>query len=198
MSVRSSLLAILSLGPAYGFQLHLELRSRTAGRRTVNVGQIYGTLERLVAQGCIESAGQTDDGLPLYRLTESGAHEGHTWLHSTSSAAGEEWADLVDRVLIASSLPEVDTLQIIDAYIAKWSSAPLSSVPVSPQERLAVEAGEALAKAAITWLRSVRATLAAAPGDAYHRGFSDERPRRGRRPSEPLLVEPQIAGPTHL
>ena len=56
MSVRSSLLAILTMGPAYGFQLHGELAVRTAGRRSVNVGQIYATLERLVVQGAVESA----------------------------------------------------------------------------------------------------------------------------------------------
>ena len=72
MSVRSGVLAILTLGPAYGLQLHSELASRTPHRKPVNVGQIYGTLDRLVTQAMIEPAGLTDDALPLYRLTAAG------------------------------------------------------------------------------------------------------------------------------
>ena len=46
MAVRDALLALLTAGPAYGFQLHGGLAARTGGRRTVNVGQTYATLER--------------------------------------------------------------------------------------------------------------------------------------------------------
>lgn len=51
MSVRDGLLALLTLGPAYGLQLHAELLDRAAHRRRVNVGQIYSTLERLRERG---------------------------------------------------------------------------------------------------------------------------------------------------
>ena len=72
MAVRDALLALLTAGPAYGFQLHGGLAARTGGRRLVNVGQTYATLERLTKQGLIESAGSTGDGLPLHRLTAAG------------------------------------------------------------------------------------------------------------------------------
>ena len=39
MAVRDALLALLSAGPAYGFQLHRGLAARTGGRRAINVGQ---------------------------------------------------------------------------------------------------------------------------------------------------------------
>ena len=64
MAVRDALLALLTAGPAYGFQLHGGLASRTGGRRTINVGQTYATLERLTKQRLVEPAGTTDDGLP--------------------------------------------------------------------------------------------------------------------------------------
>ena len=50
MAVRDALLALLTAGPAYGFQLHGGLAARTGGRRTVNVGQTYATLDRLTRQ----------------------------------------------------------------------------------------------------------------------------------------------------
>lgn len=187
MSVRSSLLVILTIGPAYGFQLHGELQSRTAGRRAVNVGQIYGTLERLVTQGAVESAGATDDGLPLYRLTGEGRTEAFTWLHDTSSPVGEEWNDLVDRVLLATSLPEADAVRIIAGYRARWSESG-DRVTLTGQDRLAAAAASALAVAALAWLDAAETSLAGGPADAFRREFSHERPRRGRRPTAPSAV----------
>jgi DNA-binding PadR family transcriptional regulator len=185
VSVRSSLLAILTLGPAYGFQLHGELRSRTAGRRSVNVGQIYGTLERLVRQGAIDQAGFTDDGLPLYRLTDNGREEALSWLYDTNTAPGEDWNDLVNRVLIASSLPHVDARGIVAANRQRWASVSDgcgASVSMTGQERLAVQADVVQATAALAWLDEAEALLSAEPS-AFVRDFSAERPRRGRRPA---------------
>jgi len=185
VSVRTTLLAILTIGPAYGFQLHGELESRTAGRRTVNVGQIYGTLERLVKQGSVESGGSTADGLPLYRITTEGRAEALDWLTSIESPNGEEWNDLVDRVLISSSLPHVDTVALIARYREHWQATAEcpENVP-SPigQELLETGARVALATAAVAWLDSAGESLRDPSADAFQRGLSDVRPRRGRRP----------------
>ncbi len=189
MSVRNALLAVLTVGPAYGFQLHGELASRTAGRRNVNVGQIYGTLERLMRQEAVESAGTTPDGLPLYRLTDSGRAEAEEWLRSTSSAPGDEWNDLVDRVLIASSLPDADVSGIVRAYRQHWEGvAEGSSLLEHPradtgQDRLAALADAALANAALDWIADVEDQLGEEGVDALAREFSAEKPRRGRRPA---------------
>ncbi|WP_166785730.1 MULTISPECIES: helix-turn-helix transcriptional regulator [Cryobacterium] len=185
-------MAILTIGPAYGFQLHGELESRTAGRRSVNVGQIYGTLERLVKQQAVESAGATDDGLPLYRATAIGQAEAVDWLCQTESAPGDEWNDLVDRVLIASSLPRphppgIDVPRIVARYQEWWheraDAADLSSVGSSGQDALAAAARGALAEAALAWLSAAAELLAADQDDSFRRGLSDERPKRGRRPA---------------
>ncbi|HSP51495.1 MAG TPA: PadR family transcriptional regulator [Cryobacterium sp.] len=196
MSVRSCLLAILTIGPAYGFQLHGELETRTAGRRTVNVGQIYGTLERLVKQEAVESAGSTADGLPLYRVTALGQAEAVHWLTDTESAPGDEWNDLVDRVLIAASLPHpqvlgVDAPGIVARYRQRWQSVAVAAgtgfagtgFTGTGAERLAGPARAALATAALAWLRDVDALLADSPAEAFQHGLNDVRPKRGRRPA---------------
>jgi len=186
VSVRSSLLAILTMGPAYGFQLHGELDARTAGRRRVNVGQIYGTLERLVTQGAVESAGSTTDGLPLYRLTAGGRAEAIVWLTDTTSSAGEEWTEMLERVLIATSLPHIDADAIVSGYRESWAARltlTARSAGTDGQSGLSTAADDALAHAALTWLDTVSTRLAA-PGDhAFHRELSLERPKRGRRPT---------------
>ena len=201
MSVRSCLLAILTIGPAYGFQLHGELESRTAGRRVVHVGQIYGTLERLVKHQAVESAGSTADGLPLYRITALGRAEALHWLTDTESAPGDEWNDLVDRVLIAASLPHplvpgVDARDIVAGYRRRWQAVaefaaltPAGRTPADTAsartgaERLAGAARAALAAAALAWLRDVDAMLADSSAETFRHGLNDVRPKRGRRPA---------------
>lgn len=192
MSVRNSLLAILTMGDAYGFQLHGELDARTAGRRRVNVGQIYSTLERLVVQGAVESAGSTPDGLPLYRLTDLGRTEALTWLHGTESATGDDWDEMVERILIASSLPQIDVIGIVHRYREAWAVrlGVTELGPTTGQTRLAAAADGAQAHAALGWLDTVGALLqegispsAGHASPVFHREFNLERPKRGRRPS---------------
>lgn len=189
MSVRSCLLTILTIGPAYGFQLHGELESRTAGRRTVNVGQIYGTLERLVKNKAVESAGSTADGLPLYQVTAIGRAEALHWLSDTESPPGDEWSDLVDRVLIAVSLPDpqllgFDARGIVARYRQRWQSVAETPAEVTPgTERLAGAARAALAAAALKWLQEVDLLLADSPVEDFQHGLNEVRPKRGRRPA---------------
>lgn len=198
MSVRNSLLAILTMGPAYGFQLHGELDVRTAGRRRVNVGQIYSTLERLVGQDAVESAGSTSDGLPLYRLTDLGRTEALAWLHDTASATADDWDEMLERVLIASSLPHIDVTDVVSRYRAAWTARQLPTPPssggvqpgLSGQAGLSAAADTAQAQAAIAWLDEVSLLLqedAQAPigpeAHRFHRELSVVRPKRGRRPT---------------
>ena len=63
MSVRDGLLAILTLGPAYGSQLHAEFMGRAPHRKMVNVGQIYVSTSNRTAYGAAGSVtgGPTND-----------------------------------------------------------------------------------------------------------------------------------------
>ncbi|MDQ2660885.1 MAG: PadR family transcriptional regulator [Actinomycetota bacterium] len=202
MAVRDALLALLTAGPAYGFQLHGGLAVRTGGRRTVNVGQTYATLDRLAKQRLVESAGSTDDGLPLHRLTATGADAAEAWLHGADAAGADPWDETIDRVLIARSLPDYDAEAVIATERGRWlarrsEASDAASRPVGPEHprgnelsaddpgtnaaetalaRLAAAAGLARADAALAWLDVVdsetRVTLAPRA----------QRPKRGRRP----------------
>ncbi|MFC5790232.1 PadR family transcriptional regulator [Agromyces tardus] len=191
MAVRDALLALLTTGPAYGFQLHGGLAERTGGRRTVNVGQTYATLERLAKQRLVEPAGATDDGLPLHRLTAAGEAAAQAWLAGADAAGADPWDETVDRVLVALSLPGIDAASIIDAEGAKWrerqsavgASAAASEGPADSAHRglvdLASAAEAARARAALDWL----AAVAAVDESALSFAPSGTRPKRGRRPS---------------
>ena len=162
MAVRDALLALLTTGPAYGFQLHGGLAERTGARRAVNVGQTYATLERLAKQRLVEPAGTTDDGLPLHRLTAAGEAAAREWLSGTDAAGADPWDETVDRVLIALSLPHVDAAPIIEAERAKW------------RER-ATAAAEAAAAAAASAVSGKAAAPDASPDDADGRADDEAR-----------------------
>jgi DNA-binding PadR family transcriptional regulator len=184
VSVRDGILAILTLGPAYGLQLHTELSSRAPHRKPVNVGQIYGTLERLTKQGLVEPAGTTEDGLPLHRLTAKGLSESSSWMRHPSVDALPEWTEMLDQVLITSSIDPYSAKAVAEDFRRWWerdlarSRTPADEVSSTTEARLALVAREAQAVAAIAWLGSA---IAALSDHGSSRALSDARPKRGRK-----------------
>ena len=95
MSVRHALLALLSEGPKYGFQLRQEFEEGTGDVWPLNVGQVYSTLQRLEHSGHIESDDSADDGpQKVFRLTDEA---------SQSSTAGSRRRPTWPRHLATSS-----------------------------------------------------------------------------------------------
>ena len=185
MSVRDGLLTILSLGPAYGLQLHAELTARAPHRGPVNVGQIYATLDRLGTQGLVRPSGVTSDGLPLYRLTEQGMHAVDTSRVTAAVHTLPEWTEMLDQIIIESSIKPSAAVALARDYrdwwisdLARVRSALESGVPRA-DARLALLARQAQAVSALGWLGSVTDALT---DDAPSRPYSTDRPRRGRRP----------------
>jgi DNA-binding PadR family transcriptional regulator len=178
LSVRHGLLSVLTLGPAYGLQLHSEFLARAAHRGSVNAGQIYGTLERLLKQGRICRAGTTFDSLPLYTLTPSGREEALAWLDGTATL-DSDWTEMLDRVLISSTVPAGDPDAVIDAYLRHWTAviAVAGDPDAVSATTLADSAAAELAGAALRWLARARDT--AATGTLV-RPLTVVRPRRGR------------------
>ncbi|WP_438855935.1 PadR family transcriptional regulator [Agromyces sp. M3QZ16-3] len=196
MAVRDALLVLLMNGPAYGFQLHGDLAARTGGRRQVNVGQTYSTLDRLTTQGLVEPAGSTDDGLPLHRLTPAGRIAADAWLGGADGAGADPWHESVDRVLIAVSMPSIDAGPVIEAERERWrrrrdgaTASPTTDGGPSdadPRARLAAAATKADVARSDTML-SWLAVIGASDLDAAAFAPSAERPRRGRRPTRSPL-----------
>ncbi|MBF4462098.1 MULTISPECIES: PadR family transcriptional regulator [unclassified Rathayibacter] len=199
MSVRDGLLALLTLGPAYGRQLHAELLDRAAHRPRINVGQIYSTLDRLRERGLVADAGSTEDGLPLHTLTEEGRAEALAWLSGEGACSDEGWDDVLDRVLLASSLSLAHLRAVLAAYDRVLSRAagdaprdePKARATSSsdagrqdeqhPQRRLAARATQVREEALRHLLIAAREELVADADASTVRGFALERPRRGRR-----------------
>ena len=117
MSVRHALLALLTVGPKYGLQLHQEFEAGTGEVWPLNVGQVYTTLQRLERDGLVESDDAAESGpQKSYRLTSSGSDELHAWLGPPPNTGVPPRDELVIKVLVALRVPDVDVVDLIQAH----------------------------------------------------------------------------------
>jgi DNA-binding PadR family transcriptional regulator len=117
VSVRHALLALLSEGPKYGFQLRQEFEESTGDVWPLNVGQVYSTLQRLEHLGHIESDTAEDDGpQKVFRLTETGKSELNRWLSTPAELTSPPRDELVIKVLSALRVPDIDVNDVIQLH----------------------------------------------------------------------------------
>jgi DNA-binding PadR family transcriptional regulator len=117
MSIRHALLALLSEGPKYGFQLRQEFEASTGDVWPLNVGQVYSTLQRLEHAGHIESDGSSEDGPQRgYRITVEGERELDHWLTTPADMTSPPRDDLVIKILSALRIPRVDVRDVIQVH----------------------------------------------------------------------------------
>jgi DNA-binding PadR family transcriptional regulator len=117
MSIRHSLLALLSEGPKYGFQLRQEFETSTGEVWPLNVGQVYTTLQRLERDGLAQSDDvDEDERQKNYRITPEGGVELSRWLRTPPDLSEPPRDELVIKVLVASRLPDVDVFDVIQVH----------------------------------------------------------------------------------
>jgi DNA-binding PadR family transcriptional regulator len=117
MIVRHALLALLSEGPKYGFQLAHEFEAGTGEMWPLNTGQVYTTLQRLERDGMVETDDTVEDGPQnSYRITESGRDELDHWLHAPPDTTRPPRDELVIKVLVALRIPGVDAAELTQSY----------------------------------------------------------------------------------
>jgi DNA-binding PadR family transcriptional regulator len=152
MAVREGLLSLLEPGPRYGYQLKTEFEAITGGVWTLNVGQVYTTLERLERDGLVTHA--EADGQKSYSLTAAGREELGAWWHAVPSEDPPPRDELMLKVLMAIERGSEHALAVITrqrtALFALLQHHRRSAGPGNA-------AGEALAAALVTDALVVRA-----------------------------------------
>lgn len=114
MGIKEGLLALLADEPKHGYQLKLDLEAATGDSFSINVGQIYSTLQRLERDGLILGGERDADGREIYGVTESGREALARWAMEAVdlAAAGRDEVSL--KVLIAMSTAGLDPSSVID------------------------------------------------------------------------------------
>ena len=193
MSVRQSLLAILDQGPCYGYQLRAEFDRRTGSTWPLNVGQIYGTLDRLERDGLVEKAEVDSEGQIYYQITDVGRREVRDWLDSPVVRSAAARDELAIKLAIAVTLPGVDIASVIQVQrsstlkslqeLTRTKNA--SGDPESAEDLawlLVVDSLIFAAEAEVRWLdhSETRLSRASAAGLAKPLPLNTETPKRGR------------------
>lgn len=117
MTIRHALLALLSEGPKYGFQLAQDFVAGTGEMWPLNTGQVYTTLQRLERDDLVESDNGNDEGQQKgFRITEAGRRELDEWLHSPPDTSSPPRDELVIKVLVALRVPGVDVAELAQLH----------------------------------------------------------------------------------
>ncbi|MBG6054367.1 DNA-binding PadR family transcriptional regulator [Salinibacterium sp. CAN_S4] len=178
MSIRQSLLAILDEGDCYGYQLRVEFERRTGHSRSLNVGQVYATLDRLERDGLVLKLGANSTGHVYYAITDGGRLAVRDWFGIAMPSAALD--ELALKVALAQSLPRVDAAAVValqrESTAAEVDALRREESAGAVARQLVGEAQLAAAEAELGWL--LRAEVLVRGSESF--GLEAEPPRRGR------------------
>lgn len=172
MAVREGLLALISDGPSYGYQLKVSFEEATGGIWPLNVGQVYTTLDRLVRDGFAQVDGQGDTpSQKLYTITAAGREELGAWWQTIPAEEPPPRDELMLKVLMAIDRGRDHALDVITRHRTVLTSmlqqhrrrrrADVDVVGVAAA--LVTDALVVRAEADLRWLDLCEARLADAP-----------------------------------
>ena len=178
MSVRHAMLALLSEGPKYGWQLREEFEARTGEVWPLNVGQVYQTLRRLERDGFVESDGTSDEGPQKgFRITADGEQELARWLRMPPDLSSPPRDELVMKVLVALHVPSADVYELIQAHrrylvelMQRWTRIKEDDSGTDLNMLLAVDAELFRLDSVIRWLDAAEARIRRAAADGAMTG----------------------------
>ncbi|GAA1530115.1 helix-turn-helix transcriptional regulator [Actinomadura kijaniata] len=164
MSIRHGLLALLSRGPRYGYQLRAEFEASTGSTWPLNIGQVYSTLSRLERDGLVSQVGADDEGRVVYRITTEGEAEVREWFATPIARADRPRDELAIKLAMAVTAPGVDVREVVqtqrtatlrslqDLTRLKAEAPALPEEPGERAWRLVLESMIFQAEAEVRWL----------------------------------------------
>jgi DNA-binding PadR family transcriptional regulator len=189
MSVRHALLALLSEGPKYGWQLREEFEARTGEVWPLNVGQVYTTLQRLERDGLVESEGTGAEGPQKgFRITAEGEQELARWLRTPPDLNSPPRDELVMKVLVAMHVPSADVHAVIQAHrrhlvelMQRWTRIREDETAGNLSTLLAVDAELFRLDSVVRWLDAAEARVNRAAADGTMTWADQARPASPRK-----------------
>lgn len=171
VSVPDGLLILLRDEPKHGYQLATDFAERTAGVWTLNTGQVYTTLDRLVRDGYVEPDGTVDPDdarRRRWRLTEAGRDRTEAWTEEPPPEPGPR-DELVLRVLLVAAVDPESALAVIHGQrqhlVTRLQDMRRGQRDAedSTLARMAADAAAVRVESDLRWLDLCEARLAAQP-----------------------------------
>lgn len=173
MSIRHGLLALLSEGPKYGYQLRSEFEERTGATWPLNVGQVYSTLTRLERDGLVVPRETDAEGRHRYSLTDEGRAEVATWFAAPVPRDAAPRDELAIKLALGLSLPGVDVRALVQTQrtetmrtLQNYTRLKALAADAEVAWLLALDALLFQAEAEIRWLDHCEETLLRSPAAA--------------------------------
>ena len=171
MSVRHTLLALLSEGPKYGRQLREEFEAGTGEVWPLKAGQVYAALRGLERDGLVES-GDTGAAGPRkeFRITDDGAAELAAWLRTPPDLPSAPHDQMAAKVLAALRVPGTDPYEVIQVHrhslmelMQRWTRIKREQADHDLGVRLRIDAELFRLDSVIRWLDAADGRLTHAP-----------------------------------
>ncbi len=174
MSVKHGLLALLSDGPRYGYELKAGFEARTGDAWPLNVGQVYTTLGRLERDGLVSRDGEDADGHVHYRLTGPGERELADWWTTAVERETPARDEIAIKIALAVGLAGVDAHEVLQ----RQRTASLRALQTHNRRQRALPPGDTAAllvldaltfaaEAEIRWLDHCEARLVRSRNGAH-------------------------------
>ncbi|MDQ0643638.1 PadR family transcriptional regulator AphA [Microbacterium murale] len=169
MHLRHAILGLLDIAPQSGYDLGRAFAGSVAHFWHADQSQIYRTIDRLEADGAVETELIVQTGRPdrrVHALTDAGRAELHGWLRSPIEAVLPKEPFLA-RLFFAEPLGVEGVLALIDerTEAVRAERDQLAQIPRSAQGLGAVlrtatlDAGLRVADAELSWLADVRESV---------------------------------------
>jgi len=113
MSIKQALLALLTEGEQYGYELRAGFEARTGGAWPLNIGQVYTTLDRLEKSGLVERREPDAEGHVHYGLTDAGRASADEWWVTPAPHPSPGRDDVAMKIALAVSIPGADVARVI-------------------------------------------------------------------------------------
>ncbi|MEU7892498.1 PadR family transcriptional regulator [Nonomuraea sp. NPDC049152] len=165
MSIRHGLLALLSQGPRYGYQLRAEFEASTGATWPLNIGQVYTTLSRMERDGLVASGEEDEQGRVVYTVTEAGRAEMERWFSTPVAQSDRPRDELVIKLAMAVTAKDVDVGKVVQRQrtatmrtLQELTRAKRAS-SAGPAQRLVLDSMIFQAEAEQRWLDHCEAVL---------------------------------------
>jgi DNA-binding PadR family transcriptional regulator len=169
VSVRHSLLALLSAGPMHGYGLKTEFEAATGDVWPLNVGQVYTTLGRLERDGLV-TAEADDEGQKVYEISAAGRDELGRWFETPVPREVIPRQELAIKLVFAVRSGMAD----VAAVVQRQRVATVRALQDVTRLKAAAEAGGDLA-----WVMMLDALVFQAEAEARWLDMCEARLARG-------------------